>query len=585
MAYNYHKAGKSKHELENKKTPKKEMSQSDRWRHQIKLWTSFYRANPHRFVKDYLGIELFLFQKILIYLMMHYPYFMYWAARGQGKSYIIAIYCCVRAILFPGSKILVASFTKGQAKLIITQKIDKELRSMSPMLAREIKYVKTSTNECVVYFHNGSYIEAIVSSESARGFRGNVIICDEFRMIDKNNIDKVIRPMLNVLRQPPFMKLPKYRNYQKEQNVEVYISSAWYKGHWSYESFKTFTNNMLEHGSHFACGLNYRLNIDHGLITEERIEELKREEDFDPVSFQLEYETVPYGESERSYYKLNDIIPNRTVKKAIYPIENEDYVAGHRKKNFPKKRGETRLLGVDVALMAGEQNDNSIITLVRMLPNGDSYRLEVPYIESINGRHSEEQAIRIKQLYHDLDCDVVVLDSHGNGMAVFDALAKINYDNERDIEYDAWTSFNDEEMRKRAITESALPIIYTIKANPEINHKVSVGLRDLLQRGKLRLLVDEIQAKETIMMLPGYKKTDQYARAKLLTPYLQTTALLNELVNLEYTINSGFIRVKEVGRNRKDRYSSLGYACYYAKIKEAESKRSNNVDWSKYCLW
>ena len=31
---------------------------------------SFYRANPHRFVKDYLGIELKLFLKILLYAMM-----------------------------------------------------------------------------------------------------------------------------------------------------------------------------------------------------------------------------------------------------------------------------------------------------------------------------------------------------------------------------------------------------------------------------------------------------------------------------------------------------------------------------------
>jgi len=36
---------------------------------------SFYRANPHRFVKDYLGIELKLFQKILLYAMMQHDAF------------------------------------------------------------------------------------------------------------------------------------------------------------------------------------------------------------------------------------------------------------------------------------------------------------------------------------------------------------------------------------------------------------------------------------------------------------------------------------------------------------------------------
>ena len=46
-------------------------------------WVGFWRANPHRFVEDYLGIKLFLFQKILIYMMNVNPYFMYIAARGQ----------------------------------------------------------------------------------------------------------------------------------------------------------------------------------------------------------------------------------------------------------------------------------------------------------------------------------------------------------------------------------------------------------------------------------------------------------------------------------------------------------------------
>lgn len=50
----------------------------------IGIWASFYRANPQRFVTDYLGINLKLFQEILIYMMIHNHYFMYLASRGQG---------------------------------------------------------------------------------------------------------------------------------------------------------------------------------------------------------------------------------------------------------------------------------------------------------------------------------------------------------------------------------------------------------------------------------------------------------------------------------------------------------------------
>ena len=50
----------------------------------IALWASYYRCNPQRFVKDYLNINLKLFQKILLYQMMLNNYFMYIAAERTG---------------------------------------------------------------------------------------------------------------------------------------------------------------------------------------------------------------------------------------------------------------------------------------------------------------------------------------------------------------------------------------------------------------------------------------------------------------------------------------------------------------------
>lgn len=50
----------------------------------VAYWASFYRENPQRFCKDYLNVHLKLFQKILLYAMMHNNYFMYLASRGQG---------------------------------------------------------------------------------------------------------------------------------------------------------------------------------------------------------------------------------------------------------------------------------------------------------------------------------------------------------------------------------------------------------------------------------------------------------------------------------------------------------------------
>ena len=45
-------------------------------------WVTYWRKNPHRFVEEYLGLKLFLFQKILIYLMFKNDIFTFIACRG-----------------------------------------------------------------------------------------------------------------------------------------------------------------------------------------------------------------------------------------------------------------------------------------------------------------------------------------------------------------------------------------------------------------------------------------------------------------------------------------------------------------------
>lgn len=43
---------------------------------------AFYRANPHRYVQDFLHLHLKLFQKLLIFMMNVSDYFMFIACRG-----------------------------------------------------------------------------------------------------------------------------------------------------------------------------------------------------------------------------------------------------------------------------------------------------------------------------------------------------------------------------------------------------------------------------------------------------------------------------------------------------------------------
>lgn len=149
----------------------------------IAKWCSFYRANPHRFAKDYLGLDLRIFQAILLYMMNLSNYFMYLAARGQGKTFLTAIFCVIRCILYPGTKICIASKNRSQANEVLS-KVETELMPNSPNLRLEISECSIGQNKAIIKFHNGSWMRVVTASDSGRSARANILITDEFRMVD-----------------------------------------------------------------------------------------------------------------------------------------------------------------------------------------------------------------------------------------------------------------------------------------------------------------------------------------------------------------------------------------------------------------
>jgi hypothetical protein len=228
-------------------------------------------------------------------------------------------------------------------------------------------------------------------------------------------------------------------------------------------------------------------------------------------------------------------------------------------------------------MMGGNSNDNTIFTLMRLLPNGEEYARQVPYIESMNGEHSTRQAIRLKQLFYDFEADYIIMDTAGNGISLYDDCAKVLYDSDRDIEYPAFCAMNNEEMANRALDKNALPLIFSMKStSAQLNHEIAVSLRSVFQKKKIKLLINEIEGKEFLQDKLGLSNKSIEEQSKFLKPYIQTTAMINEIVNLEYQMVNGLVKIKEVGKNRKDRFSSISFANYYADILEKELKSEDD---------
>lgn len=562
-------------------------------------WVGYWRRNPQIFVRDYLGINLKLYQKILFYMMNKSDFFMYIAARGQGKSFLVALYCIVRCILYPGTKIVIASGTKGQAANIITQKIV-DFYDQSPAVRYEIgnkkDNIKTSVNEARVDFKGGSHIYAATSGESSRGLRCNILICDEHRLIKKDTLDKILKPMLNVYRQPPYLSLPEYQNYPKEENKQIYMSSAWYKSHWIYQEFKDYLTKMaLLNSKYFAVALPYQLSIASGLLSQSAIDAERTSDTFDQTTFDMEYEAVFVGENDKAYFRLDPLNKTRTVSKTFRPPTNQEFVENeHRSKprtlsNFKRvdKVNEIRIVALDIALMGGNKlvkNDTSAFTLMRLIREGDEYKRQVVYLESIQESISSENlAIRLKQLYYDFEADYVVMDANGNGLGVFDACTTVLTDKERDVEYPAWACINDDETNDRTKTKG-IKCVYTVKANAAFNHEIAVSLKNVIETGKLQLPMNDIQKREELQEDKEYRKLPAEEQIRVLYPYVQATALVNELVNLEYTVRTGYIKIYEVGTTTKDRYSSIAYCNYYANELEKDLKEEAADNFSYFMI-
>nr|DAK91757.1 MAG TPA: large terminase [Caudoviricetes sp.] len=565
-------------------------TKSEKLMNGIGLWTSYYRLFPHLFVRDYLGINLKVFQMILIYFMMHYHYFLYIASRGQGKSYLTAIFCITRCILFPETKIVIAAGNLKQAIEVIGKIQD--MMGSSSNLAREIDDIKTSPNNAGVYFKNGSTIRVAASNDGARGLRANLIIVDEFRIVPLEIINKVIRKFMSAPRQPKYLQKPEYAHL-KERNKEIYLSSAWYKHHWSWDKVNAYFESMTDGKSYFLCSLPYQLPIKEGLLMREQVEDEMSESDFQEIAWLMEMEALFYGESEKAFYRFADIEKNRVLNRAIYPKSFYE-ILKNKSKDFKyeeKQGGEIRLISCDVSGMSSAKNNNdaSVFSILRLIPSSDgkTYDKYIVYMESVEGGHSQSQAIQIRRLYEEFDCDYIVLDTNGIGLGIYDALVTNLYDKERNVAYPAFSCINDTEMAKRCMEEDAPKVIYSIKASAQINNDMHVYVLDGLKRGKIRLLVDETECKETLVKYNGYEKLPVEEQVKFVQPYVQTSLLVQEMVGLEKVdTNNSLIKLKELSTKRKDRYSSIGYGVYIAKLleKELSGESTYNEDMN-FVLW
>ena len=503
-----------------------------------------------------------------------------------AKSWLIAVLAYARGVLYPNSEIVIVATTLKQASIIFGKMA--RLKDDYPNIAREVKDFSDTQNNCNCTLHNGTTIKIVACSESGRGERSTFTIGEEFRIMDKQKFDSIVKPFAYA-RQTPYMKNPKYSSIKIliEEPRQVLISSAYHKGLWWYKETMTTIKMMLDGKDAGFIAFDYLIAIKHNIKTVKAI--ARDRTTMDEITFLEEYENIPWGENSNAYFKLDMFKKNRNLKKAFYPLRNDMLDKKKNPNDIKRTDGEIRIVSVDIATRKGSKNDNTIITCIRGLPTAKGYEREYVYQESHQGEHTGKQALRIKQVYHDFEADYIVLDLQQAGITIFERLATITKDEERGIEYEAFTVFEHKSLEKKLIEElqektlgvNAKQVIYPIMANSRLNNDIAVDFRDRLQRNMCNFLIDDNDA-ETY--LSRYNKEfsnskDVNLNSWYLKPYIETALLINESINLEYSFSGGYVKLDTVGTARKDRYTSCSYGGHFISLLELELLKNADSDY------
>lgn len=369
--------------------------------------------------------------------------------------------------------------------------------------------------------------------------------------------------------------------YAKEKNLTLYLSSAYWKDHWSYtkcvDTLKAMVNPLRHQ---FVCGFPYQLSICEGLLDPDIVADEMAESDFSDIKFSMEMCAEFYGSDDGAFFEFDSISKNRKIKYPLLP-DNISAKVGNSQcvKIQPKQNGEVRILSADIALMSSRKhaNDATAVFINQLLrTKSGRYVSNIIYANSYEGMRTDDQALEIRKLFDMYYCDYLVLDTSGLGLGVFDCLARDMVDQDSGEIYPAISCYNSNEMASRCTVPGAEKVIWAIKASAQFNSDCAFLLREGFRSGRIRLLQTEYDAEDTLSDLKGYKQLNPQEKLMFQLPYIHTTLLIDELTKLQHEETNGKVRIYERAGMRKDRYSSLSYNYYVAmQIENKMDRRSN----------
>jgi len=571
-----------------------------------KRWATYFRKNPAIYIEKRMGFHSFGYQNFSYDLMQQANQYIEVSTRGVGKSLRAIVFGAYRCLVYPGSKVGVTAVGNSQANENFLTAFMGELVFKYSWLMKwlyENKYITTRETDkgYNVTFWNGSTMTFFPCINSSRGLHFDVLIGEELRLIKKRDWSSIAMPML-VTRRAGFRNKEPYleRTDLDEDTKLICITSNRYKNEWFNTMFRdTYSNYFKNTGTknRVLC-IDIFSALRHGLRTVSWF--LQQKKEMDELSFRMEILNETLGEVENAFYTREMFSRNQQLKKAFYPPTISQFMSG-KDNNRKKRADEFRLISVDFAFSNGEDNDNTAICCIAFYPIGDIWIRNVEYMETHGGGNGDEALLKIRELFWDYEADYIVFDERNGGTVHYNSLTKefihperppnlwrkngFTLSDENDLQCVSDSTLKD--LRARTIDANAIPCLIPVQGTTVFNNDVYMDLSVRLRKGEIRFLIDRLdferimeEDKNSLIMTPKEK-------ALKLIPYIQTSYLINEAVNLKSTWKSGLVSLSEgtKKKDKKDRVSALCYGNYIAtKIinKHEVENGKDDFDISKY---
>ena len=391
-------------------------------------------------------------------------------------------------------------------------------------------------------------------------------------LIDQTALNEIIIPTTNVNRLLPDGS----RNNEEVVNKsQVYITTAGWKNSFAYDKqIELLIRSIIEPKETMVLGGSFEIPVTQGLLDENFVDQLKLSGTYNEDSFDREYRSIWSGDAENAFFSSQKFDKYRVLRQP----ENE--FSGRSSKSA------YYVLGVDV----GRIGCTTEVMVFKVTPQPQSLALKsLVNLYTFEAQHFEQQAINIKKIYYKYKARRVAIDTNGLGIGLLDFMVKGQETEDGDF-LPPFGIENDEEgvYKKyfRGVTELQKDAIFQIKANAPINTQAYSYAQTQLSSGKIKLLIDESEAKTRLMETKNGQNMSIDQRNDYLRPFVLTTVLRQQMLNLVEDNQGVNIILKQSSRSiKKDKFSAFIYGLYYIKQEQDRRRKRHTRDFSKMQLF